>query len=99
VRVRLDSIEQAESAEVSAEIRDGLSSAIDEGHWQLREIRTAPDRWEQLEVIARAAKLSCRRESVMRRRSLRAVSQTRADDEARALSGAQLFGVALPRTT
>ena len=28
-----------------------------EGHWQLQEIRTAPDRWEQLEVIARAAKV------------------------------------------
>ena len=47
----------AESAEVSAEIEAVFRLRLFEGHWQLREIRTAPDRWEQLEVIARAAKV------------------------------------------
>jgi hypothetical protein len=45
----------AESAEVSAEIQTVFRLRLKEGNWQLREIRTAPDRWEQLEVIARAA--------------------------------------------
>lgn len=43
-----------DSAEVSAEIETAFRLRLFEGHWQLREIRTAPDRWEQLEVIARA---------------------------------------------
>ena len=47
----------AESAEVSAEIETVFRLRLFEGHWQLREIRTAPDRWERLEVIARAAKV------------------------------------------
>ena len=55
--VRINSIRAsgAESAEVSAEIQTVFRLRLNEGHWQLREIRTAPDRWEQLEVIARAA--------------------------------------------
>jgi hypothetical protein len=55
--VRIQSIRTggAESAEVSAEIQTVFRLRLNEGHWQLREIRTAPDRWEQLEVIARAA--------------------------------------------
>ena len=55
--VRIQSIRSsgAESAEVSAEIQTVFRLRLREGHWQLREIRTAPDRWEQLEVIARAA--------------------------------------------
>jgi hypothetical protein len=47
----------AESAEVSAEIQTVFRLRLFDGHWQLKEIRTAPDRWEQLEVIARAAKV------------------------------------------
>ena len=47
----------AESAEVSAEIEAVFRLRLYEGHWELREIRTAPDRWERLEVIARAAKV------------------------------------------
>src|SRR5215475_2016977 len=45
----------AANAEVSAEIETVFRLRLFEGHWQLREIRTAPDRWEQLEVITRAA--------------------------------------------
>ena len=43
------------NAEVSAEVQAVFRLRLFEGHWQLREIRSAPDRWEKLEVIARAA--------------------------------------------
>src|SRR4030095_2973453 len=56
VRLQIQS-NSAESAEVSAEIQTVFRLRLYEGHWQLREIRTAPDRWERLEVIARAAKV------------------------------------------
>jgi hypothetical protein len=57
--VRISSIrsDSAESAEISAEIQTVFRLRLNEGHWQLREIRTAPDRWERLEVIARAMQL------------------------------------------
>src|SRR5215470_15270738 len=45
----------AESAEISAEIQTVFRLRLFAGHWQLREIRTGRDRWEQVEVIARAA--------------------------------------------
>ena len=54
--VRIRSIRSsAESVDVSAEIQTVFRLRLYEGHWQLREIRTAPDRWERLDVIARAA--------------------------------------------
>lgn len=54
--VRIDSIRSSgESVDVSAEIQTVFRLRLNDGHWQLREIRTAPDRWERLEVIARAA--------------------------------------------
>jgi hypothetical protein len=56
VRLQIRS-NSADSAEVSAEIETVFRLRLYEGHWQLREIRTAPDRWERLEVIARAAKV------------------------------------------
>ena len=46
-----------EGAEVSAEIEAVFRLRLFEGQWQLREIRTAADRWEQLGVIASAAKV------------------------------------------
>jgi hypothetical protein len=53
--VRIESTRaSAEGAEVSAEIQTVFRLRLFEEHWQLREIRTAPDRWERLEVIARA---------------------------------------------
>src|ERR1043165_4786591 len=56
--VRIRSVSgSGESVEVSAEIEAVFRMRLFEGHWQLQEIRTAPDRWEQLEVIARAAKV------------------------------------------
>jgi hypothetical protein len=56
VRLQIRS-NSATSAEISAEIQMVFRLRFHEGHWQLREIRTAPDRWESLEVIARAAKV------------------------------------------
>ena len=55
VRVRSVS-SSAEGAEVSVEIEAVFRLRLFEGHWQLQEIRTAPDRWERLAVIAHAAK-------------------------------------------
>ena len=56
--VRLDiRSNSAESAAISAEIQAVFRLRLYEGRWQLREIRTAPDRWEQLEIIARAARV------------------------------------------
>jgi hypothetical protein len=55
--VRISSVRSssAESAEVSAELQTVFRLRLSEGHWELRELRTAPDSWERLEVIARAA--------------------------------------------
>ena len=55
VRIRSVNSSGNESAEVSAEIQAVFRLRLHEGHWQLREIRTGQDRWERLEVIARAA--------------------------------------------
>ncbi len=55
VHVRSVRSNGAESAEVSAEIQTVFRLRLFGEHWQLREIRTAQDRWEQLEIIARAA--------------------------------------------
>ncbi len=54
--VRIRSVESSgnESAEVSAEIQVVFRLRLHERHWELREIRTGQDRWERLEVIARA---------------------------------------------
>ena len=50
--VRVQSI-NGETA--SAEIEAVFRLRLNERHWELREIRTGPDRWESLELIARAA--------------------------------------------
>lgn len=57
--VRVESIKSSgtESAEASAELVLVFRLRLREGQWQLREIRTGPDHWEQLESIARAAQV------------------------------------------
>ncbi len=53
--VRIGSINSTSAgAEVSAEIEAVFRLRLQDGHWELREIRTGPDRWEHVEVIARA---------------------------------------------
>ena len=42
---------------MSAEIQTIFRLTLNDGRWQLSEIRTGPDRWERLDVIARAAKV------------------------------------------
>jgi hypothetical protein len=86
-----------ESAEVSAELQTVFRLRLFEGHWQLREIRTAPDRWEQLALIARAAKVElpsgeCDAPSQFARTRLSTELTTK---RARCLV-ASLFGVTLP---
>lgn len=55
VRIRSVSLSGSESAEVSAEIESVFRVRLYEDHWELREIRTAPDRWERLDLLMRAA--------------------------------------------
>lgn len=55
VRIRSINSNSAESAEASAEIQAVFRLWLRDGRWELREIRTGPERWERLEVIARAA--------------------------------------------
>ena len=55
VRIQAFRSNGAEAAEVSAEIQAVFRLRLYEGRWELREIRTGPDRWERLDVIARAA--------------------------------------------
>ena len=97
--VRIQSIRSsgAENAEVSAEIQTVFRLRLNEGHWQLREIRTAPDRWEQLEVIARAANVElpsgdCDAPSEF----ARSKSETELTTKRARCLVASLFGIALP---
>ncbi|HEX5873311.1 MAG TPA: type II secretion system protein GspG [Pyrinomonadaceae bacterium] len=55
VRIQSFNSNGAEAAEVSAEIQAVFRLRLREGVWELREIRTGPDRWERLDVIAQAA--------------------------------------------
>jgi hypothetical protein len=55
VRIKSIAAGSGERAEVTAEIRTVFRLRLHEGHWQLREIRVGQDRWEQLELLARAA--------------------------------------------
>jgi len=97
--VRIHSIRSsgAESAEVSAEIQTVFRLRLNEGRWELREIRTGPDRWEQLEVIARAAGAElpsgeCDAPSEF----ARSKSETELTTKRARCLVASLFGIALP---
>jgi len=56
VRIRSVKSNSAESAEINAEIEAVFRLTQREGQWRLSEIRTGQDRWERLEIVARAAK-------------------------------------------
>lgn len=97
VRIRSINSNNAESAEASAEIEAVFRLRLHEGRWQLREIRTGPDHWERLEVIARAANAElpadeCDAPSQFARTKSATDLTTK---RARCLV-ASLFGVALP---
>ena len=55
VRVASVNSSGAETVEVSAELQAIFRLTVTDGRWQLSEIRTGQDRWERLDVIARAA--------------------------------------------
>jgi Type II secretion system (T2SS), protein G len=91
--VRIRSVSgSAESAEVSAEIEAVFRLRLSEEHWQLQEIRSAPDRWERLSIIAQAAKTELPVAECDTAVQLSTKLTTR---RARCLVAA-LFGVALP---
>ena len=96
--VRIQSIRSsAEGAEVSAEIQTVFRLRLYEGHWQLRELRTAPDRWERLEVIAHAAGTELPAgECDAPSRFARSKSATELTTKRARCLVASLFGVALP---
>ncbi len=55
VRIQSFRSNGADAAEASAEIQAVFRLRLREGRWGLREIRAGQDRWERLDVIARAA--------------------------------------------
>ena len=97
VRVASVNSSGGESAEVRAELQTIFRLTLNDGNWQLSEIRTGQDRWERLDVIARAAKVElpageCDAPSqFVRSRSSSELTNKRA----RCLV-ANLFGVQLP---
>src|SRR6185369_15930806 len=91
--VRIRSISgSAETAEVSAEIETVFRLRLFAEHWQLQEIRTAPDRWERLSIIAQAAKVELPSAECEPNAQLSTKLTTR---RARCLVAA-LFGITLP---
>ena len=91
--VRIRSVSgSAESAEVSAEIETVFRLRLFAEHWQLQEIRIAPDRWERLSIIAQAAKVELPAAECEPNVQLSTKLTTR---RARCLVAA-LFGVTLP---
>src|SRR5215211_3877315 len=91
--VRIRSVNSsAEGAEVSAEIEAVFRLRLFEGHWQLQEIRVAPDRWERLQVIARAANV----ETPVVECDIPAQIATKLTTRLARCMVAALFGVTLP---
>ena len=96
--VRIRSVRSsAEGADVTADIETVFRLALREGHWQLREVRTGPDRWEQLEILARAAQLQlpadqCDAPSEFARRK----SETELNNKRARCLVATLLGIRLP---
>ena len=91
--VRIRSVSgSAETAEVSAEIEAVFRLRLFAEHWQLQEIRTAPDRWERLSIIAQAAKVDLPAAECEPNAQLSTKLTTK---RARCLVAA-LFGVTLP---
>ncbi len=91
--VRVRSVNSsAEGAEVSAEIEVVFRLRLFEEHWQLQEIRVAPDRWERLQVIARAANV----ETPVAECDIPAQIATKLTTRLARCMVAALFGVRLP---
>ncbi|HET8781497.1 MAG TPA: hypothetical protein VFM63_03690, partial [Pyrinomonadaceae bacterium] len=50
-------VQRVEGTEATAELQLVFRATQHDGRWRLSEVRTAPDRWERLDFIARAARL------------------------------------------
>jgi hypothetical protein len=96
VRIRSIRSSGAESAEVSAEIQTVFRLRLFEGHWQLREVRTAPNRWERLEVIAHAGGTELPADECDGSQLARTTLSTELTNRRARCLVASLFGVALP---
>jgi len=97
VRIRSFRANGSESAEATAEIEMVFRSRLSEGQWQLRELRTGADRWERLEMLARAAKVELPAgECDAPSQFARAKSATDLTTKRARCLVANLFGVALP---
>jgi hypothetical protein len=97
VRIRSITSNTEGTAEVTAEIQIVFRLRLYEGHWQLREVRTAPDRWERLDVIARAAKAELPEgECDAALQFARGKTRTELTNRHARCLVASLFGIALP---
>ena len=90
-------VQRIDGTEATAELQLVFRATQHEGRWRLRDVRTAPDRWERLELIAEAAKIDlavgdCDAPSQFART---ADSSELTTKRARCLVAA-LFGVTLP---
>ena len=90
-------VQRIEGTEASAQLQLVFRATQHEGHWRLSEVRTGPDRWERLDVLARAANLEladddCDAPSQFARAADASALTTK---RARCLVAA-LFGVKLP---
>lgn len=97
VRIESFTSNSDEAAEVRAEIQAVFRLGLREGRWQLREIRTGQERWERLDVIARAAGVELPRpecEAPVQLTYVKSPSEL-TNKRARCLI-ADLFGVQLP---
>ena len=97
--VRIISIRSisAESAQVSAAIETIFRLRLNEERWELSEIRVAADRWERLEVIARAAQVELPAgECDAPSQFARSKSATELTTKRARCLVASLFGVTLP---
>ena len=88
--VRIRSV--SATGEVNAEIEVVFRLRLFEGHWQLQEFRTAPDRWERLATIAHAAKV----EAPVAECETSVQFATKLTTKLARCMVAALFGVALP---
>lgn len=53
-------VQRVEGVEATAELQLVFRVTQHEGRWRLSEVRTGPDRWEPIDLIARAAKIEPR---------------------------------------
>jgi hypothetical protein len=97
VRVQQVRPNSAESAEATAELQLIFRVTQHDGRWRLREVRTGQDRWERLDLIARAAKVELEGDECdAPSRSARMAETTALTTKRARCLVAALLGVSLP---